>query len=622
MSPGESTNLKGFCHRVIAKEAPILTPQDALTILEKDFQDTDPSEEVISQDDIQFLKIMESIHTNQSGNLEMPLPFKARPELPNNYAIALSRLRPLKRRFDKDPHYKAEYTKFMQRMIEDGDCEPVIPDESSESWYIPHHGVLHPQKGKLRVVFDCSAKFAGSSLNENLLQGPDLINNLFGILCRFRRRQNTVVCDIEKMFHRFHVNPEDRNFLKFLWWEDGNTETKPIEYRMNVHLFGATSSPGCANFALKHLATCNKQEFPQAAKFIRDNFYVDDGLTSVATVEEAKDLIVETKRLCALKGIRVHKFISNNREVIESVPPSERAAQIQNLDLNKGDLPSERTLGIHWDVQEDCFFFRTNPKETPNTRRGVLSTVASVYDPLGLISPFVLTGKTILQETCKKGLSWDEPIPEKLRLRWESWKKDLNELSTIKIPRWYESNQVLSPKTKVELHHFCDASKEGYGTCSYLRFIDDNKVHCTLVASKARVAPTKGMTIPRLELTAAVTATKLAKKIRKELEMDITSEHFWSDSQVALAYINNDATRFHLFVANRVRYIRQNTHTEQWHYVPTDESPKFLQVTPLDTARTKTKLKVGDPEVKVDDTEELVVHNANVCCTAATKETP
>ena len=618
-TPGKSI----FCHRVSLKEVPTITPRDALNLLEDDFKDINQDDKTISQNDIQFLETLEgSIRTNKRGHLEMPLPFKTRPLLPNNRSAAVTRLSHLQRRLEKDLEYKEEYTRFIQKMIDDGDCEPVSGDATpGETWYIPHHGVIHPQKQKLRVVFDCSAKFAGTSLNDHLLQGPDLMNNMFGILCRFRQNQFAIACDIEKMFHRFHVSSSDRDYLRFLWWKGGDTTSKPIEYRMNVHLFGAVSSPGCANFALKHLAMSHKKEFPRASSFLHDDFYMDDGLTSVARTEEAKTLINEAIQSCARKQIRLHKFISNEREVIQSIPTSERATAIQNIDLAKGDLPAERTLGIHWDIEKDCFSFQFKLKEVPNTRRGVLSTVASIYDPMGFISPFVLLGKSILQEMCKRGTSWDDPIPENLEPRWEAWKTNLKDLWHIKVPRCFMPKGESALANKIELHHFCDASSNGYGTCTYLRVVTNNQVHCTLIASKARVAPTKRMTIPRLELTAAVVAAKLAHKIRKELSIEITEEHYWSDSQVALAYINNEASRFHLFVANRVQLIREITCVDHWHYIPTTENPADLAsrgstveqlinsnwFTGPDFLKDvnwkcpigeKPKLIVGDPEIK------------------------
>ena len=617
----ENSSSSSICHRISIKEMPSVTPKDALNLLERDFADTSLDDATVSQNDIQFLQTLErEIHTNHEGHLEMPLPFKARPHLPDNRSLALTRLMHLKRKLEKDSHYKESYTAFVEKMIEDEDCE-MLTDVHTHSlggaWYLPHHGVMHPQKNKLRVVFDCSARYQSTSLNQHLLQGPDLMNDLFGILCRFRRREIAIVCDIEKMFHRFHVNPADRDYLRFLWWPKGNTSKPPRDFRMKVHLFGATSSPGCANFALKYLATDQEATYPAASSFLRNDFYMDDGLTSVSSCHEAQVLIQEARDLCSQKRIRLHKFISNNREVIEAIPQSERANDLQNIDLQR-DLPTQRTLGIRWNIEQDSFSFIVQLKDTPNSRRGILSAIASIYDPLGFISPVVLVGKIILQRICKRGVSWDEPTSNDLQTCWDSWKSDLQSLQTLTIPRRFHPYPT-SSSIKVELHHFSDASTQGYGACSYLRFINGNEIHCSLVASKARVAPSKGMTIPRLELTAAVTATKLAQKIRKELKMDISAEYFWCDSQVVLAYISNDATRFHLFVANRVRAIKECTSVDQWHYVATKNNPadhasrgmkvdelvqsnwflgpSFLREKDFTQDKVQPQLTVGDPEV-------------------------
>jgi len=205
----------------------------------------------------------------------------------------------------------------MEEMFSKGNAEIAPVASNGETvWFIPHHGVYHPHKpDKLRVVFDCSAKFCGISLNDTLLTGPDLINSLVGVLCRFRKEVVAVTCDIEKMFHQFHVPPYNRNYLRFLWWENGDLEREPQEYRMTVHLFGAASSPGCANFGLKYLAEQYKSEYPTASSFVKNNFYVDDGLISVPLIQEAKELIVQAQTLCKHGGLRLHKFNSNENEV-------------------------------------------------------------------------------------------------------------------------------------------------------------------------------------------------------------------------------------------------------------------------------------------------------------------
>ena len=575
-----------------------------------------------------------NIRQSESGHYILPLPFKSpKPSLPNNKRAALIRLNHLKKKLMANPEYFEHYKMFMADIIEKGDTEKVTGNgKDGKVWYLPHHGVYHPQKpGKIRVVFDCSACYAGTCLNEHLLTGPDLINDLMGVLCRFREHPIAVMCDIEKMFHQFLVNEEDRDYLRFLWWEHGNITEEPQEYRMKVHLFGAASSPGCANYGLKALAQQNQTEFSLASKFVQENFYIDDGLFSVETVEEAIKLVKETRELCTKGKLRLHKFVSNSREVLQTIPVSERAAVIREVDLNKEDLPVERALGIRWCVESDSFNFEIQCQKQACSRRGILSMVASIYDPMGFIAPFVLIGKMILQEMCRGGICWDEPLPEGLYPRWERWCSDFANLKDIHIPRCYKPKdfgRVIS----TELHHFSDASMNGYGQCSYLRLIGESHVHCSLICGKARVAPTKVVTIPRLELTAAVVSAKMSSILRQELSIAIDKEYFWTDSKVVLAYISSEAKRFHVFVANRVQTIRQISNPCQWHYISTEmnpadiasrglsaaelmtsswfSGPSFLWDKELITPETQIhELRVGDPEVRMSTVLNTVKEN-------------
>ncbi|KAL7842594.1 hypothetical protein SRHO_G00242830 [Serrasalmus rhombeus] len=175
-------------------------------------------------------------------------------------------------------------------------------------------------------------------------------------------------------------------------------------------------------------------------------------------------------------------------------------------------------------------------------------------------------GKLILQELCHRSIGWDDSLPEDLQPWWEEWINGLQTLREITISRCYHP-QDFGNIVRIELHHFSDASNVGYGACSYLRYKSDrDEVHCCLVMAKARVAPTKVTSIPRLELSAAVVAAKVSVMLKTELEMKIDEEFFWTDSQVVLAYINNESRMFHGFVANRVQLIRENTDPSQWGY--------------------------------------------------------
>ncbi|XP_023815989.1 uncharacterized protein LOC111948234 [Oryzias latipes] len=562
-----------------SKVREMIVPAEIIQALEKDFVENMAEEESMSQEDMMFLaKVKEGIRQKADGHFEMLLPFKEeRPDLPNNKACAEHRLKCLERRLRKDQHYYNDYVAFMQDIIVRGDAEKVPEDEINNlpAWYIPHHGIYHPQKpNKIRVVFDASAKYQNTSLNEQLLTGPDLTNTLVGVLCRFRKGRVAIMCDVERMFHQFHVAPQDQDYFRLLWWENGNMEHPASVFRMKVHLFGAASSPGCANFGLKHLATQGASKFSQAVvKFIQRNFYVDDGLAAVDSEQEAIHLVKEARELCDTGKLHLHKFISNSKEVIATIPKEERAAGDTDLDLALGEPKMERALGVQWCVTSDTFSFKVDVKNNPFTRRGVLSTVASIFDPLGFVAPFILVGKRILQRMCQEKLGWDEPLPLDLKPQWEAWLKDLKNLPTINIPRCYITS-TFKHVQQCELHSFSDASVSGYGVCSYLRTVTKTgEVQCNFIMGKARVAPTKVTTIPRLELTAAVVAVRTASFLKKELDIQGLKEYYWTDSKVVLGYINNDARRFHVFVANRIQRIRSTTEPSQWRYVASEQNP-------------------------------------------------
>ena len=591
-------NLQASCNRIVAQETinssdtlsfmlqanskEVINPVVVSKFFEQDFSESKDLNKIgLSYEDKRFLKIAgHGVRYTDNGHYELPLPFKASNLLlPDNRHVAMRHLIRLKHKFASDPKYKQEYVDFMEKMISHGYAEKVLSEQREEGkpgqvWRIPHHGVRHPKKNTIRCVFNCSHEYMGESLNKHLLQGPDLTNNLVGVLCRFRKEPIAFTCDIESMFYQVRVAEDDRDYLRFLWWEKGDTSKVPVEFRMTVHLFGAVSSPGCANFALKKTAEDNEDQFgTAAAQFVRRDFYVEDGLKSCQSVKEAKDLIVSVKEMCKRGGFRLHKFNSNSREVIRDIPEEDRGKELKALNLDLDSLPIERTLGVEWCIESDSFQFRIHLQDKPCTRRGILSTVSSIFDPLGFVAPLVLEGKSVLQELCREKVAWDDPVPKEIKVRWQKWRQDLLKLEKISIPRCYKPSDFGS-SIVVQLHHFADASNKGYGQCSYLRLINEQGViHCSLVLGKSRVNPVKQITIPRLELTAATVSVKISHQIRKELDLEKVQEVFWTDSKVVLGYIANESKRFHTFVANRVQQIQDLTDKEQWRHVDSQENP-------------------------------------------------
>lgn len=539
-----------------------------------------------SIEDKKFMTILEESTCMLEGHYCMDLPFREdNVIMPNNRGMVEQRLLGLKRKFDKNKVYLEEYTAFITDLISKGYAE-VVPADELESkngsvWYLPHHGVYHPRKKTIRVVFDCGASFKGISLNSQLLQGPDLTNSLFGVLTRFRQESVALMTDVQAMFHQVKVSGRHVNFLRFLWWPSGDTSVSPVEYRMTVHIFGAVSSPSCANYALRRTAAdCMDSCAAQAADTIYNNFYVDDCLKAVATEQDAVQLVVDLTHLCLKGGFQLLKWTSNSRAVLSSIPEERRSNTTRQVHLNQDSLPMEKALGLNWCAESDTFNFQLTIEQKPYTRRGILSMVSSIYDPLGFLAPFTLLPKLLLQEMCRQGLSWDEPIPQAMSRQWTAWLQDLERISEFKVNRCIKPNgyKVL----KAQLHHFADGSDHGYGTVAYLRMQDqEGKVQLAFMLGKARVAPLKQTTIPRLELTAAVLAVKVDRMLRKELPLPLESSCFWTDSQTVLKYINNKTKRFHTFVANRVAAIREVTDECQWRYVsskanPADEASRGL----------------------------------------------
>ncbi|CAB4033136.1 uncharacterized protein LOC110985605, partial [Paramuricea clavata] len=236
------------------------------------------------------------------------------------------------------------------------------------------------------------------------------------------------------------------------------------------------SVPRCANYGLKAIAENNKQEFGEdVANFVKRDFYVDDGLKSLKSVPEAVSIIHKTKDMLSRR--LVYNF------------SIDRASNLKDLDFNDGPLPVERTLGTQWCIESDSFKLRIILQLKPCTRRGILSTISSIYDPLGFAAPFLLIGRQILQDLCRDQADWDDPVPEEVRQRWEKFRRDLLMLDKLKVPR-------------------CVAPT-GFEECSYIRLVNsEQEVHCAFIMGKSRVAPLKHITIPRLELSAALVAVK------------------------------------------------------------------------------------------------------------------
>lgn len=339
------------------------------------------------------------------------------------------------------------------------------------------------------------------------------------------------MADVESMLHQVKIPPEDADLLRFLWWPDGNVSQELQEYRMEVHLFGATSSPSCASYALRRCAEDNKNSFDAAVvDTVLHNLYVDDCLKSVASEQEAVILYQDLKAICQTGGFRRTKWMTNNQDVLSIIPREDQATEVKDLDLDQDSHAIERALGIQWCIWSDQFKFHVNIQQKTLTRRGNLSMMSSVYDPLEMLSPVILPARNVLQKLCRLRTGWDDTVPDHLAQQRSTWMEKLQQLTDFGVDRCFKPPEF-GETVEARLHHISDASETGYGAATYLvQKNSSNQIHCSFVLGKARVAPLKPTTIPWLELTAATLAVKVDVMLKRELQLPLSDSKFWTDS--------------------------------------------------------------------------------------------
>ena len=322
--------------------------------------------------------------------------------LSNNFSSALGQLRGLQRRLQTDELLKVKYTETINSDLSKGyisilSSSDLAATTNQQVWYVPHHPVLNPHKpDKVRRVCNAASKFRGESLNDMLLAGPDLLASLMGILARFLESRYALSADIEEMFLQVEFRLEDRKFLRFLWSDEND---QLVTYQYNRHIFGAKSSPTCANFALQRCATDNAENSDRANHIACHNFYMDDLLVSLQSREEAADVKAELISLLAKGGFKLTKWATN-------------------FDEDEVHDKALTILGLEWNNKTDtlkvCRGLQFKP-EKYWTQRKVLSIVSRVFDPLGFLAPIVIRGRIILKGIWQtRGQQWDSFIDENL----------------------------------------------------------------------------------------------------------------------------------------------------------------------------------------------------------------
>ncbi|XP_029176084.1 uncharacterized protein LOC114944355 [Nylanderia fulva] len=506
------------------------------------------------------------------GRYVVRLPFKngSPPSIGESFQITSVLHAKLTNRLSRQSEIRTLYHAFLADYEELGHMTQIKPSTSnlSDAAYIPHHAVLreHSTTTKLRVVFNASCRTSnGTSLNDHLMIGPKLQQDLAAIVLRWRLFQYVYTADIAKMYRQISVHHEDRDYQRILWQPPGCAHIN--HYQLNTVTYGTACAPYLAMRVLQQLNEEDGHEFPLAQTIFRDSIYVDDTLFGA---DEISDAIKTRDQLIALmkRGqFDLRKWTANSSELLADIPLDRRQS---DLAIKSDD--SLKVLGLSWSPHTDSFCFKVSSGTSgANTKRSVLSLIAKLYDPLGWASPVVITAKILLQELWLAKIDWDDPLPPDLLQHWISYYSDLPKLETIKIPRWTGSHR---DNLGMELHGFADASKRAYAAMVYLRVLRSfDDVQITLLCAKTKVAPLKTLSIPRLELNAAVLLSRLIKWIYRSFNLSNVPVYGWTDSTVTLAWITQHPSRWRTYVATRVSEIQTTLPTIKWHHVKSAENP-------------------------------------------------
>ncbi|XP_058817350.1 uncharacterized protein LOC131680654 [Topomyia yanbarensis] len=501
------------------------------------------------------------------------------PRFPESFPMALRRLKQLEKRLEKNPELFNIVCQQIEEYQEKGyahlaTCDELLKTEPDKTWYLPINVVLNPKKpGKVRLVWDAAASVRGISLNSHLLKGPDMLIPLVAVIVGFREYRIALGGDLREMHHQLKILDADKQAQRFLFRK--NAMEPPSIFVMDVATFGSTSSPCSAQFVKNRNAAEYSSQYPEAAAAIINRHYVDDYFDSVDTVEDAIRRAKEVSFVHSKAGFEIRNWVSNSSEVLRGLGEKNPAREI-HFNENK-ETANERVLGIIWNPAQDEFSFSTQHGEELKpyfqegkrpTKRIVLSSVMGFFDPFGLLSPFTIHGKIIIQHLWRSGCKWDDEIGDEGWLMWKRWICLLPDVEKIRIPRCYLGDAMSSLVKSLEVHIFTDASEHAYGYVAYLRADIGGTIRCTLIMSRSKVAPLKRQSIPRLELMAAVLGARMKQTILTTHTLSINRCVLWTDSRTVCSWIQTDQHKYKQFVAFRVGDILEATKVTDWRWLP------------------------------------------------------
>lgn len=361
----------------------------------------------------------------------MRLPFRDDVnKLGQSREMAVQRFLSNEKKRELQPNINIQYQEFIQDYYDMGHMEKVPRLElKSKSFFLSYHHITQEssQTTKLRVVFDGSAKTTSLlSLNDLLMVGPTLQKDLFDLLIRFWTFKYVLSADITKIYRMIKIHKDDRDMQRILWRKSSNCELE--EYRLTTVTYGTASAPYLAIKALRSLVEDESKDMSDVKQILLNDFYVDDLLTEGNSHEE---LLATRERLIAVLakgGFKLNKWCSNHPSILQGLLPTGQL-HTNKIIINDNII---KHLGVQWNSKLDQFTYKVNiDKPKSITKRTILSQIAKLYDPLGLLGPVILKAKIIMQSLWSLKLSWDEPVPEELESKWNCYTQQLSQLETI-----------------------------------------------------------------------------------------------------------------------------------------------------------------------------------------------
>ncbi|XP_012217595.2 uncharacterized protein [Linepithema humile] len=534
-----------------------------------------PRQISLSPEEQQCKEHFRAMHSrNSDGRYIVRLPFKKGPPI----AIGKSRntaaclLRSLRRRLSTNLGLKEAYFEFLREYEELGHMRKVTTASapSCQHVYIPHHPIIRESSSttRLRVVFNASSRTSNNtSLNDHLLTGPKLQADLAAVILRWRQCRYVYSADIAKMYRQILVDPRDVDHQRIIWTDSSNECDQ--EFQLLTVTYGTASAPFLALRVLQQLVRDEGHEFPLAVQVLQDNTYVDDVLFGADDIPLLRQIRDQVCAVLSRGKFDLRKWSSNSYKLLSDI-----AEENHGLACSKTLQTDEqlKILGISWNPTLDAFQFNVSlPASIPKTKRTILSTIAKIFDPLGWSAPVTIAAKIFLQHLWQQKVDWDEAIPPALASQWETIQSSLNDINGLQLERWIQRG---ADTTHCEIHGFADASNAAYAAAVYIRLISlSGYVTVRLLVAKSKVAPVKTLSIPRLELSAAVLLSRLVEFVRSSLYLGTVPCHCWTDSTVVLAWINQHPFKWKTFVSNRVSEVQSRLPSASWRHVPTADNP-------------------------------------------------